>query len=172
MKKISNVVLLLGVLFFGGCAVTGPHFHEIASSIPLVAPENGRIYVYSCVNMVNLAANFSNLCDADWDKVSWGNKAWYEPGTITYSLFGGPKVKLNDAVIGEATSLTFFYVDKRPGNYSISAAGVPPLSFVLESGKSLYVRINQHFDGSRNVDKPILVDNDIAQKEIQMCRKQ
>lgn len=61
------------------------------------------------------------------------------------SFFGGgvqPDILLNSKAIGESLPGGFFYVDREPGNYTVSTSTEVErtLEFVLEAGETKYVR--------------------------------
>jgi hypothetical protein len=169
MKRLMNMLSAVIVILFTGCS-TGILFSEFAPNIPNISPVSGRIYVYHCVDLSREGLD-SNDCRFDWDKVSWANKKPGQPGTISGALGGRPHINLNGEIIGEAISMGLTYVDRPPGGYEISIDGDKrKLQFVLEKGQTRYVRINMYFWENRISSIPILVANEIAQKEIQMCR--
>jgi hypothetical protein len=46
MKKLLSLLLIIGsAAFMSGCA-TGPKYSQVKASIPVLAPDNGRIYFY------------------------------------------------------------------------------------------------------------------------------
>jgi hypothetical protein len=83
-----------------------------------------------------------------------------------------PEVKLNGEVVGRAVPMGFFYLDKKPGNYELEATTevTRKLSLTLEQGQKRYVRMGVSFGFFVGHVYPELVDNEVAQKEIQDCR--
>jgi len=83
-----------------------------------------------------------------------------------------PEVRLNGEVVGRAVPMGFFYVDKKPGDYELEATTevTRKLSFTLEQGQQRYVRLNISMGFFVGHVYPELVDDDVAQKEIQNCR--
>ena len=87
------------------------------------------------------------------------------------SSFGAavrPNVKLNGAVVGEAISYGFFFVDREPGEYTImtSTEVDRSLSLTLRAGQTRYVRLGISFGFLVGHVYPELVDNTVGEGEI------
>ena len=80
-----------------------------------------------------------------------------------------PQVKLNGEAIGKAVPKGFFYVDKRPGEYTITTSTEVDrhLSLVLEKGQTRYVRLDVSIGFFVGHVYPKLVENVVGEKEIQ-----
>jgi hypothetical protein len=83
-----------------------------------------------------------------------------------------PEVKLNGEVVGRAVPRGFFYVDRKPGGYEITTTTEVErkLSLTLDKGQTRYVRLNISIGFFAGHVYPELIENDVAQKEIQDCR--
>lgn len=87
------------------------------------------------------------------------------------SSFGAavrPNVTLNGAVVGEAISYGFFYVDRAPGDYTLmtSTEVDRSLSLTLQAGQTRYVRLGISFGFVVGHVYPELVDNTVGAEEI------
>lgn len=94
----------------------------------------------------------------------------YRPGT----MFGAaiqPDVHLNGEVVGKAQPGGFFYFDRDPGSYEVSATTEVKrsLSLALEKGDERYVRMGISMGFFVGHVFPELVDSETAKKEIQNC---
>jgi len=92
--------------------------------------------------------------------------------TIVLGAAIQPEVKLNGEVVGRAVPMGFFYIDKKPGNYEVETTTEVSrkLSLTLEQGQKRYVRLSISMGFFAGHVYPELVDNEVAQKEIQDCR--
>ena len=55
MRTIKSVLALIAIVVITGCAASGPLYSEIASSIPPVSGDKGRIYFYRSSTMFGAA---------------------------------------------------------------------------------------------------------------------
>ena len=88
------------------------------------------------------------------------------------TIFGAavqPSVRLNGEVVGKATPRGFFYVDRPPGSYVISASteAERSLSLGLETGDVKYVRLEMQMGIAVGRVRPVLVDETVGREEIQ-----
>jgi hypothetical protein len=70
-----------------------------------------------------------------------------------------PEVKLNGEVVGKAVPNGFFYVDRGPGD----------LSLTLDKDQTRYVRLNISMGFFVGHVYPELVENSVGKQEIQQC---
>lgn len=96
-RRLCGVAALL---VLSGCA-TGPKYTEVISTIPVLAPSQGRIY-------------------------------FYRPSALGTAV--QPDINLNGQKVGTAKPHGFYFVDRAPGNYEVSAATETEkkLTFTLE----------------------------------------
>jgi hypothetical protein len=82
-----------------------------------------------------------------------------------------PDVKLNGEVIGSSAAKGFYFVDRGPGDYKMmtSTEVDRSLSFILEAGQTRYVRLNVSMGFFVGHVYPELVEENVAQKELQEC---
>jgi len=80
-----------------------------------------------------------------------------------------PDIKLNGQKVGTAKPLGFYFVDRDPGNYEVSAATETEkkLTFTLEPAQERYVRLKVQMGIFVGRIVPELVDKDEATKELQ-----
>jgi len=121
-------------LVLSGCA-TGAKYTEVASTLPPLAPSQGRIY-------------------------------FYRP-----SAFGAavqPDINLNSQKVGTAKPHGFYFVDRPPGNYEVTAATETEkkLTFTLEPGQERFVRLRIAMGVLVGRIIPELVDKAQAEKEL------
>lgn len=92
--------------------------------------------------------------------------------TTTLGAAVQPSIRLNGEVVGKATPKGFFYVDRPAGEYTISATteAKRALSMTLEAGQERYVRLEMKMGFLAGHVKPVLVDNDEGQAEIQKTK--
>lgn len=133
VKRGMLSAAILAVLLTG-CA-SGPKYSMVASTLPSMAPEKGRIY-------------------------------FYRP-----SAFGAavqPDIKLNSEKVGTAKPHGFYFVDRDPGNYEVTAATETEkkLTFTLEPGQQRYVRLKIQMGLLVGRIVPELVDKDEAEGEL------
>lgn len=88
------------------------------------------------------------------------------------SSFGAavrPDVRLNGEVVGEAISHGFFFVDRAPGDYTISTSTEVDrsLSFILNAGQTRYVRLGISIGFVVGHVFPELVESSQGEEEIQ-----
>jgi len=83
-----------------------------------------------------------------------------------------PAVLLNGEEVGLSKTQGFFYVDRPAGEYKIEISGEsgPPVSFTLDRGQTVYVRISLHSNLVINHQYPEIVDAATAQREIVFCK--
>lgn len=97
------------LLLLSGCA-TGPKYTEVVSTIPSLAPSQGRIY-------------------------------FYRPSAFGLAL--QPDINLNGQKVGTAKPYGFYFVDRAPGTYDVTAAAETDkkLTFTLEPRQERFVRL-------------------------------
>jgi len=80
-----------------------------------------------------------------------------------------PDIKLNGQKVGTAKPLGFYFVDRDPGNYEVSAATETEkkLTFTLEPAQERYVRLKVQMGIFVGRIVPELVNKDEAMKELQ-----
>jgi hypothetical protein len=79
-----------------------------------------------------------------------------------------PPVRINDTIVGDALTNGFFYVDRRPGNYKISASAKveDDLIVSLEPGQIKYVQFVPQFGVMAWHIRPELVTDTKGQHDI------
>jgi len=122
------------LLLLAGCA-TGAKYTEVVSTIPALAPAQGRIY-------------------------------FYRP-----SAFGAavqPDINVNGQKVGTAKPHGFYYVDRAPGNYEVTAATETEkkLTFTLEPRQERFVRLKIQLGVFVGRIVPELVDKAEAEGEL------
>lgn len=82
-----------------------------------------------------------------------------------------PAVLMNGEKIGRSKPGSFFFVDRPPGEYEISASteATHMVGIVLEKGQTLYVRTDVSMGAFVGTIHPRLVEASIAETEIQHC---
>jgi hypothetical protein len=80
-----------------------------------------------------------------------------------------PKVKLNGEVVGSAVPGGFFYVDRSPGDYTVTTATEleKKLTFTLEQGQPRYVRLDISIGFFVGHVYAVLVDEEKAKEEME-----
>ena len=134
MRARTSFVAAVLLLVLSGCA-TGAKYTEVASTLPPLAPSQGRIY-------------------------------FYRP-----SAFGAavqPDINLNGQKVGTAKPHGFYFVDRPPGNYEVTAATETEkkLTFTLEPGQERFVRLRIAMGVLVGRIIPELVDKAQAEKEL------
>src|SRR5262245_58975388 len=121
-------------LLLAGCA-SGAKYTEVVSTIPSLAPSQGRIYLY-------------------------------RPSALGTAV--QPDINLNGQKVGTAKPHGFYFVDRDPGNYEVTAATETEkkLTFVLEQGQERYVRLKIQMGVLVGRIVPELVDKGEAEKEL------
>jgi len=122
------------VLLLSGCA-TGAKYEEVKSTIPALAPSEGRIY-------------------------------FYRPSALGAAV--QPDIKLNGQKVGTAKPHGFYFVDRAPGNYEVSAATETEkkLTFTLAAGQERFVRLKIQIGLLVGRIVPELVDRTEAEGEL------
>ena len=122
------------VLLLSGCA-TGAKYAEVKSTIPALAPSEGRIY-------------------------------FYRPSALGAAV--QPDIKLNEQKVGTAKPHGFYFVDRAPGNYEVSAATETEkkLTFTLAVGQERFVRLKIQIGLLVGRIVPELVDRTEAEGEL------
>jgi hypothetical protein len=122
------------LLLLSGCA-TGAKYTEVVSTIPALAPSEGRIY-------------------------------FYRPSALGAAL--QPDINLNGQKVGTAKPHGFYFVDRVPGNYEVTAATETEkkLTFTLEPGQERFVRLKIQVGIFVGRIVPELVDRAEAQEEL------
>jgi hypothetical protein len=140
MKKVFQIVLTMVLCLAMTGCASGTKFVDAKASIPELKPESGRFYFYRSGSMVGAAMQ--------------------------------PDVYLNDKVIGKAVPGGFFFVDMTPGSYQIrtSTEVKRTLSITLDPGQTRYVRFDVSMGFVVGHVSPILIDTQIAEKEIIDCK--
>jgi hypothetical protein len=82
-----------------------------------------------------------------------------------------PEVKVDDQVVGQAVPKGYFFIDRPAGNYQISTSTEVKrtLSLTLDPAQERYVRLNISIGFFVGHVWPELIDNQVAEKEIQNC---
>src|SRR5262245_15911422 len=121
-------------LLLAGCA-SGAKYTEVVSTIPSLAPSQGRIYFYRP----------------------------RAPGTAVQ-----PDINLNGQKVGTAKPHGFYFVDRDPGNYEVTAATETEkkLTFTLEPLQERFVRLKIQMGILVGRIVPELVDKADAEKEL------
>jgi len=131
---IRRGLFAAAVLLVAGCA-SGPKYTEVVSTIPSLAPAQGRIY-------------------------------FYRPSALGAAV--QPEINLNGQKVGTAKPHGFYFVDRAPGNYEVSAATETEkkLTFTLESGQERFVRLKIQLGVFVGRIVPELVDKAEAEGEL------
>ena len=127
-------IAVLAVLLLAGCA-SGPKYSVVASTLPSMASQKGRIY-------------------------------FYRPSALGAAV--QPDIKLNGEKVGTAKPHGFYFVDRDPGNYEVTAATETEkkLTFVLEPSQERYVRLKIQMGVFVGRIVPELVDKQEAEGEL------
>jgi hypothetical protein len=130
-RRLCGVAALL---LLSGCA-TGPKYTEVISTIPALAPSQGRIY-------------------------------FYRPSALGTAV--QPDINLNGQKVGTAKPHGFYFVDRAPGNYEVSAATETEkkLTFTLEPRQERFVRLKIQMGLLVGRIVPELVDKTEAEGEL------
>jgi len=130
-RRLCGVAALL---LLSGCA-TGPKYTEVISTIPALAPSQGRIY-------------------------------FYRPSALGTAV--QPDINLNGQKVGTAKPHGFYFVDRAPGNYEVSAATETEkkLTFTLEPRQERFVRLKIQMGLLVGRIVPELVDKADAEGEL------
>ena len=122
------------LLPLSGCA-TGAKYTEVASTLPPLAPSQGRIY-------------------------------FYRPSALGTAV--QPDIKLNGQKVGTAKPHGFYFVDRAPGNYEVTAAteAEKKLTFTLEPSQERFVRLRIQMGVLVCRIVPELVDKADAEREL------
>ena len=130
-RRLCGVAALL---LLSGCA-TGPKYTEVISTIPALAPSQGRIY-------------------------------FYRPSALGTAV--QPDINLNGQKVGTAKPHGFYFVDRAPGNYEVSAATETEkkLTFTLEPRQERFVRLKIQMGLLVGRIVPELVDKIEAEGEL------
>ena len=97
---------------------------------------------------------------------SQGRIYFYRPSALGAAV--QPVIKLNGEIVGNAKPHGFYFVDRAPGNYEVTAATetVKKLTFTLEPGQERYVRLKMQMGIFVGRVVPELVDQAEAQGEL------
>ena len=122
------------LVLLSGCA-TGAKYTEVVSTIPPLAPSQGRIY-------------------------------FYRPSALGAAV--QPDIKLNGQKVGTARPHGFYFVDRAPGDYEVSAATETEkkLTFTLEPRQERFVRLKIQMGIFVGRIVPELVDKSEAEGEL------
>ncbi len=134
--KLSIIALLGAVAVLSGCAASGPKMTEMASSIPVLKSDQGRVFFYRKDSMLGAALQPSINFDG---RVVGDSK----PGGFFYV----------DAAAGSHEAMTTTEVSNR-------------VSFVLASGEVKYVRTAPSMGLLVGHVTPTLVGADEAKAEL------
>ena len=95
-----------------------------------------------------------------------GRIYFYRPSALGAAV--QPDIKLNGEKVGTAKPHGFYFVDRDPGNYEVTAATETEkkLTFVLEAGQERYVRLKIQLGGLVGRIVPELVDKQEAEGEM------
>jgi hypothetical protein len=95
-----------------------------------------------------------------------GRIFFYRPSALGPAV--QPDIKLNGEKVGTAKPHGFYFVDRDPGNYEVTAATETEkkLTFVLESGQERYVRLKIQMGVFVGRIVPELVDRQEAEGEL------
>ena len=98
---------------------------------------------------------------------SKGRVYFYRPSALGAAV--QPDIKLNGEKVGTAKPSGFYFVDREPGNYEVTAATETEkkLTFVLEAGQVRYVRLRMQMGILVARVVPELVDGQEAVKELE-----
>jgi Protein of unknown function (DUF2846) len=98
---------------------------------------------------------------------SKGRIYFYRPSALGAAV--QPDIKLNGVKVGTAKPSGFYFVDREPGNYEVSAATETEkkLTFVLEPGQIRYVRLRMQMGILVGRVIPELVDGQEAVRELE-----
>ncbi len=98
---------------------------------------------------------------------SRGRIYFYRPSVMGAAV--QPDIKLNGQKVGTAKPGGFYFVDRDPGNYEVTAATETEkkLTFVLDPGQERYVRLRIQMGILVGRIVPELVDKGEAQTELQ-----
>ena len=97
---------------------------------------------------------------------SQGRVYFYRPSAMGTAV--QPDINLNGQKVGTAKPHGFYFVDRDPGNYEVTAATETEkkLTFVLEQGQERYVRLKIQMGVLVGRIVPELVDKGEAEKEL------
>src|SRR5215510_16288066 len=97
---------------------------------------------------------------------SQGRIYFYRPSAMGTAV--QPDINLNGQKVGTAKPHGFYFVDRDPGNYEVTAATETEkkLTFVLEQGQERYVRLKMQMGVLVGRIVPELVDKGEAEKEL------
>ena len=134
MRARTGFVAAALLLVLSGCA-TGAKYTEVVSTLPPLAPSQGRIY-------------------------------FYRPSAFGTAV--QPDINLNSQKVGTAKPHGFYFVDRPPGNYEVTAATETEkkLTFTLEPGQERFVRLRIAMGVLVGRIIPELVDKAQAEKEL------
>ena len=101
-----------------------------------------------------------------------GRICMYRPSSLV-AMTTSPNVKLDGEVIGKAKNGKFFYIDKEPGEYTISTDALllakESLNVTLESGQTIYVEMKAKMGAVQGSIPPILVSEGEGENAIKDC---
>jgi hypothetical protein len=130
-----RTALISAMLWIVSACATGPRYSEVASTIPELKPDEGRIY-------------------------------FYRPSSFGAAV--QPSIHLNGTKVGTAKPYGFYFVDRAPGDYEVSAETETEkkLTFTLEPGQERYVRLKSQIGALVLRVVPELVDKAQAAEEL------
>lgn len=133
----------------------------------------GFLCLASCAALMTGCASgpqYSALHNTEAPPAS-GNGRIYIYRTAVLGAAVQPDVKINGDVIGKAVPGGYFFVDRPAGNYQISTSTEVKrtLSLTLDPDQKRYVRLNISLGFFVGHVWPELIDNQVAEKEIEDC---
>ena len=134
--KFSTIALVTAAIVLTGCAASGPKMTEMASSIPVLKSDQGRVFFYRKASIVGAALQPSINFDG---RVVGDSK----PGGFFYV----------DAAVGSHEAMTTTEVSNK-------------VSFVLAAGEVKYVRTSPSLGLMVGHVTPTLVGADEAKAEL------
>jgi hypothetical protein len=136
MRFVKFLLAVSTVLAFAGCAATGPLYSEVASSIPSVPADKGRIYFFRPDTMLGAAITA---------EINLNGKVVGKSERASFFYV--------DENPGKCTVSTTTEIERQ-------------LTFVLDPGQTKYVRTSVSFGVMVGRINPELVASDAAKAEI------
>ncbi|MDR3526499.1 MAG: DUF2846 domain-containing protein [Rhizomicrobium sp.] len=139
MKQLVQPALACVVmLFLTACASSGPTFKEMKASIPPVAADSGRLFVYRVAPFLGAGAAVQ------------------------------PPIRIDGVVVGHSVPNGFFYVDHAPGKLKITTSTevTEDTDVQIDAGQTKYVRTDISLGLLVGRITPSVIDPDTALKEL------
>lgn len=132
---VAKAVTVCVLGFTLAACAGGPKYSEMQNTIPNLAANTGRIYIYR---------------------------------TAVVGFAIQPDVKIDGEVVGSAKPDGFFYVDRPPGDYTITTSTEVKrsLTLTLASGQTRYVRLDISMGFFAGHVSPELVDDATGEKDV------